>query len=706
MTIQPVNDIPSLTNPGAKTNAENDVVSLQVQANDVDLPAQTLTYSATGLPDGLSINPSTGLISGTVSATASTASPYNVTLGVNDGNGGSASVNFTWTITQTITAPSDLTCTTIQPKPMTASTGEKPQSKVWNYNGDWYAVFPTNATGASSAGTWLWKLDGTSWTEVLKLSAATNTKADVRSIGNLVHILLYNDPATQLVSVEFTGGTYQLWSARPTLTSINLPGSEIATIDVDSTGRMWLATRQDSPSPAKIVVYYSDSPYSTFQGPVEIASGVVGGDDISVITAMPGNKIGILWSNQNTKRFGFRIHNDGADPSTWSADELPASQSAMDDVGTGMADDHLNVKVATDGTLYAAVKTGYDTAGFPKMSLLVRRPNGTWDNLYQIDQAGTRGNIELDEARGVLTFVYTQVEGFNPIVYRQSNLNPISFGTQKILRSESFNDVSSTKQNYNGELVIIYASSTQVGGQICTGTPSSGADLAITKTDNTVAVRPGDTLTYTIQVTNNGPEAVTAATVTDTLPSTLKTVTWTCAGANAGTCTASGSGNINDSVNLPVNASVTYTVSATLDLGARGTLANTATVTPPAGITDSITSNNTSTDTDTIIADGTSCGSDPTLVGCWQMEEGSGLALVDGSSFTNDANVIGSPAWAAGKVGTYALDLNGTSQYAVVPDDASLDLTNNITIAAWIKPEQYGTQDIIKKATNGVTRRL
>ena len=381
----------------------------------------------------------------------------------------------------------------------------------------------------------------------------------------------------------------------------------------------------DSPSPAKIVVYYSDSPYTTFQGPVEIASGVLSGDDISVVTAMPGNKIGVLWSNQNTKRFGFRVHNDGDAPTIWSADELPASQSAIDNVGTGMADDHLNVKVATDGTLYAAVKTGYDTAGYPKMALLVRRPNGTWDNLYGIDEAGTRANIELDEARGVLTFVYTQSEGFNPIVYRQSNLNPISFGTKKTLRTESFNDVSSTKQNYNGELVIIYASGSYVGGQICTGAPTSGADLAITKSDNITFVRPGDTLTYTIQVTNNGPQAVTAATVTDTLPSTLKTVTWTCVGANAGTCTASGSGNINDSVNLPLNASVTYTISATVDLGERGSLTNTATVTAPAGITDPITSNNTSTDIDTIIADGTSCGSDATLVGCWQMEEGSGL---------------------------------------------------------------------------------
>ena len=158
---------------------------------------------------------------------------------------------------------------------------------------------------------------------------------------------------------------------------------------------MWLATRQDSPSPAKIVVYYSDSPYTTFQGPVEIASGVIGGDDISVITAMPGNKIGILWSNQNTKRFGFRVHNDGDAPTIWSADELPASQSAVDGVGTGMADDHLNVKVATDGTLYAGVKTGYDTAGYPKMSLLVRRPNGIWDNLYGIDGGGRAATLNL-----------------------------------------------------------------------------------------------------------------------------------------------------------------------------------------------------------------------------------------------------------------------------------------------------------------------
>ena len=62
--------------------------------------------------------------------------------------------------------PTGLTCTDLQTKPATTTTGEKPQSKVWRYAGAWWAVFPTmTASGASSAGTWLWKLVGTTWTE-------------------------------------------------------------------------------------------------------------------------------------------------------------------------------------------------------------------------------------------------------------------------------------------------------------------------------------------------------------------------------------------------------------------------------------------------------------------------------------------------------------------------------------------------------------
>ena len=118
---------------------------------------------------------------------------------------------------------------------------------------------------------------------------------------------------------------------------------------------MWVAWE----GAQNVYVSWSDSPYSTWSSPITIATGVTT-DDICAIIAMPG-KIGVLWSNQNTQRFGFRTHvNSETDPSIWTTDEVPASQSALD-VGLGMADDHLNMKVGSDGTLYCAVKTSYDT---------------------------------------------------------------------------------------------------------------------------------------------------------------------------------------------------------------------------------------------------------------------------------------------------------------------------------------------------------
>ena len=332
---------------------------------------------------------------------------------------------------------------------------------------------------------------------------------------------------------------------------------------------------------------------------------------------------------------------------------------------------------------------------------MIRQPGGTWSaDLYTVSESGTRLNAELDPVNGILTIIYTQSEGYNNIVYKQSNTGTINFGTQQILRSGSFNDISSTKQNYSNELVVIFHSSTQVEGVLCTPTVTTGADLAITKSDGIATIHPGDPLTYTIQVTNNGPQAATGATVTDTLPAALKSVSWTCAGANGGTCgTASGTGNINHLVNLPVSASATFTVSATLDLAATGTLTNTASVTPPGGLTDPLPGNNSATDTDTIITGGSSCGSDLTLVGCWLFSDGSGTTTADGSGNGNTGTLVGA-TWVADRFGNpaKALHFDGTSQYVKVPDSNSLDITGDITISAWAKPEQVATQDLVKKA--------
>jgi hypothetical protein len=99
----PGNQNPTIQNPGDRNNAEGDVVSLQVSASDAD--GDALTYGASGLPAGLSINTSTGLISGTVDWLDGASPSHTVTVSVSDGKGGNASAAFTWTISNTNRTP-------------------------------------------------------------------------------------------------------------------------------------------------------------------------------------------------------------------------------------------------------------------------------------------------------------------------------------------------------------------------------------------------------------------------------------------------------------------------------------------------------------------------------------------------------------------------------------------------------------------------
>ena len=81
-----------MTNPGSQTSTVGTAASLQIHATD---PAgQTLTYSATGLPAGLSINATSGLISGT----PTTAGSSSVTVTAKNTSNATGSATFTWTV--------------------------------------------------------------------------------------------------------------------------------------------------------------------------------------------------------------------------------------------------------------------------------------------------------------------------------------------------------------------------------------------------------------------------------------------------------------------------------------------------------------------------------------------------------------------------------------------------------------------------------
>ena len=87
---------------------------------------------------------------------------------------------------------------------------------------------------------------------------------------------------------------------------------------------------------------------------------------------------------------------------------------------------------------------------------------------------------------------------------------------------------------------------------------------------------------------------------------------------------------------------------------------------------------------------------EPGLAGSWQFEEGSGTSVADASEFMNDGSFGGSAVWTPGVSGT-ALDFGGTNDLVIVPDDDSLDISDAITIAAWLRPNLRASRYVIKK---------
>ncbi len=341
----------------------------------------------------------------------------------------------------------------LQPFSSSSGVGEKPQSKVWSHDNQWWMVMPDDSA------TYLWRLDSDVWTRVLLIyDLSTTSQSDVLvspADPNVVHVLVFDNDTSQLVSMEYIAGapgTYQLWSARPLSANVVLPAAaETATIAVDSVERMWLAYESNG----SIEVRYSSSPYSDWTAaPVILASGV-NSDDIAAVTSIDSDTIGVMWSNQNTDLFGFRTHVASDGPSIWSIDEVPASQSAA----PGMADDHINMVVASDGTLYAAIKTSFNNNNLAAIALLVRSPAGIWEDLHFVDNIGTRPIVLLNEVSNALSIIYSDSDS-GTVLYQETALPTINFAGRNVLfASGNYSNLSSLKSTYSNSLVVLASGS-------------------------------------------------------------------------------------------------------------------------------------------------------------------------------------------------------------------------------------------------------
>ncbi|MFF4547952.1 M4 family metallopeptidase [Streptomyces sp. NPDC001406] len=153
--INPPSSGVTVTNPGSQTATVGTAVSLQIQASSTNSGA--LTYSASGLPAGLSINSSTGLISGA----PTTAGSSSTTVTVTDSTGATGTATFGWTVSSTGGG-----CSSTQ---LLSNPGFESGSTGWTATS---GVITTASGEASHSGSYKAWLDGygTSHTDTLSQS--------------------------------------------------------------------------------------------------------------------------------------------------------------------------------------------------------------------------------------------------------------------------------------------------------------------------------------------------------------------------------------------------------------------------------------------------------------------------------------------------------------------------------------------------------
>ena len=192
------NAYPVLLNPGNKTSTVGQAVSVPLTGSDPD--ADPITYSATGLPPGLTVSSTLGWITGT----PTTAGTYSVTARVSDGVL-TASQTFTWTVRPPNVAP-----TLTNPGNQTATVGQAAVLQLVgsDSNGDTLTYL---ASGLPAG---------------MVLTASTGRIAGTPTTANTYNVTATVSDGTLSATQSFTW-TIQTANAAPTLTN---PGNQTATV--------------------------------------------------------------------------------------------------------------------------------------------------------------------------------------------------------------------------------------------------------------------------------------------------------------------------------------------------------------------------------------------------------------------------------------------------------------------------------------------
>ncbi len=339
-------------------------------------------------------------------------------------------------------------------------SSDKPQSKLWHHDGAWWAIMvsagDTIVTVHELMSDHTWRNTGTivdsrvnGTGDVLWSAAEAKLYVATRATGSNLQV--------NRLSYSSVGRSWSVDTGFPVTVNTG-GGSESATIDRDSLGRLWVTYTRLS----RLWVAHSDPGGLNWTAGFQpnVPDVVIKSDDISALIAF-GSSIGVLWSDQQSSAMRFAIHED-ADPDTvWRVEDALA--------GSLQADDHINLKqLAGDpqGRIFAAIKTSQTASTAILTGVLVRTPGAGGGGTWTLVPAGTvadnhtRPIIAIDQSNQELYFFATASGG--DIYYKRTPLANPSFGPGRgakfVDHSSAVSDATASKDSVTAQTGLVVLS--------------------------------------------------------------------------------------------------------------------------------------------------------------------------------------------------------------------------------------------------------
>jgi CshA-type fibril repeat protein len=447
VTVNPINDAPASTPIAPRSNTDGAVVNVSVGANFSDVDNATLAYSATGLPAGLTIDPVTGLISGTIDRAASQLNGgiYSVTLTATDAGGLTNSQTFTWTVTN----PSPVAVND------SATTAE-----------DMMVNIDVRANDSDPDGDPL----------TITTASAANGTVIVRPDGTIDYTPNANFNGTDTITYTISDGNGGTATATVIVTVTPRNDPPVAVDDSAS-------TNEDTPVTVPLLANDSDldgDPLTITAASAPNGTVVINPD--GTVTYTPNAN----FTGTDTITYTISDGNGGTDTASATIIVRPANDApvAVNDTGTTREDTPVTLNVLGNDS---------DVDGDPLSIISATSPDGQ----ITINPNGTITFTPDPNFNGTTTVTYTISDGNGGFDTATVTLTVLPVNDPPV----AVNDSATTNEDTAVTIVILGNDSDVDGGPLTVTNAAA--------TNGTVVINPDGTLRYTPNANFNGTDSIT-----------------------------------------------------------------------------------------------------------------------------------------------------------------------------------------------------